>query len=443
MTIMADKSSNNQLIIVFFVIVLIAIALLFGLADFPQISIILVDFLFCLFCVYSFQYQLRYLFLLHPLIIWILSLFYVNPFTEMGDGVSYLQTTKTTLSFYTGRDDSDIILNTILTLDFKNIYFGFIPNILIPDYLFTVPSDTVYYLWQSCFFVILISVCLLIAKWYGVLRQDYLFCIVLFSVISPTFFEMGAAPTRHYFTFISIFIFYISFTALLQSVSLSKIIWMLIAASFIAVSKITLFIPIIIFISYFLFIDNKQSSSKVGKYTLLVFSVVFFIFSFGFLYEKAIFYREISSGGAASFGFLANIPFLSIFAKYIFALLSPFPWQNAMIYITNEKMYGGNPFFFIAHVLSSLTGIYFFAKLIVYGKPLFRFYPDFKSLLLYGLILSLSILGGETGFHSYLAIFFPFFSPLFLIKCYPIPFYVPVLIALIIEVAYTMAIMFI
>lgn len=443
MTIISDKSNDSRLIMAFFVILLIAIVLLFLLADFHKTSILLVDFSFCLFCVYSFQYRLRYFFLLHPLIIWILSLFYVNPFTEMGDGVGYIQTTKTVLSFYTGRDDGDIILNAILTLDFKNIYFGFIPNILIPDYLFTVPSDTVYYLWQSCFFVILISVCLLIAKWYGVLRQDYLFCIILFSVVSPTFFEIGAAPTRHYFTFISIFLFYISFTALLQKVNLSKIIWVLISISFIAISKITLFIPIIMFIFYSLFLEKNQYLSKLGKYGLLVSIMIFLVFSFDFFYEKIILYREISMGGAATFGFLANVPFLSVFAKYIYALLSPFPWQNAIAYITNEKIYGGNPFFFIAHMLSSLTGIYFFSKIIVYAKPLFRFYPAFKPLLLYGLILSLSILGGETGFHGYLAIFFPFFSPLFLIKCYKIPFFVPVLIVLIIELAYSMAINFI
>jgi len=74
-------------------------------------------------------------------------------------------------------------------------------------------------------------------------------------------------------------------------------------------------------------------------------------------FSKLMEYSENSATGAASFSGLVNIPILGIFFKYLYALLSPFPWQNATTYI--ETTYGGNAFLFFMHMLSSLSGIYF------------------------------------------------------------------------------------
>jgi len=424
----------------FMATLLASTAVLFGLRDFPETSILLVDTLFCSFCAYAFAHRLRYLFLLHPIVVWILSQFYETSFLSLGDGEAYFAVTKSHLLFYTGTDIFDYIQNLILSANFKELYLGFIPNILIPDYLYGAPSDTVYFYWQACFHTILVSVCLLLAKQWCVLRDEYLFFIILFAVISPSFFELGNAPTRHYFTFFSVLLFYLSFNAIAQSFTLQKFIWLFVSIASVAVSRTVYLIPIALYCAYYLISVHGDGISKVKKHLMMACLVVLAISSFSYFYDQALSYSDISKAGAGTFGFLANTPFLSIIAKYVFALFSPFPWQKASYFIAT--IYGGNSLQFAMHVFSALTGLYFFTRIIMYARPLFRLRPDVKSPVLYGLIMSLSILGGSTGFHSYLLIFFPFFAPLFAIRPYQVSWVVPVGIAVGVEAMYTVAMAF-
>lgn len=123
---------------------LAGLGILAGLADLPTLSILTVDALFCGFCASAFKQKSRFLLLLHPPAIWAFSQFNNVPFLDLGDGPGYLESTRSVLSFYTGRDDSDLILELIRTANFKYLYFGIVPNILVPDYLYGAPSDEIY-----------------------------------------------------------------------------------------------------------------------------------------------------------------------------------------------------------------------------------------------------------------------------------------------------------
>ena len=165
------------------------------------------------------------------------------------------------------------------------------------------------------------------------------------------------------------------------------------------------------------------------------------LFFADFFLTKLNEYKEISQEGAKTFGFLATIPVLSFFGKFVFALLSPFPWYKAADHI--DEIYGGNALNFVMHVLSALTGIYFFTRIIFNARSLARTYPDVKLPIVFGLIMSLSILGGAVAFHSYLVIFFPFFAPLFALSRYRVPWTIPLGIAVGCEALYMVSILFV
>ena len=50
---------------------------------------------------------------------------------------------------------------------------------------------------------------------------------------------------------------------------------------------------------------------------------------------------------------------------------------------------------------------------MIRARTLWTAEPDLKRCVAFGLIMSLSILQGATGFHVYILIYFPFLAPLF------------------------------
>jgi len=428
-------NTRKPLFVLFIATLTASVLVLFALNNSPDIAILLVDSLFCLFCVNSFKHRLRYLFLLHPFMVWLLSQFYVTPFIFLGGGDVYFNVVK----YYTPLLQNNIeqIVGILLAGEIKSLYLGIYPNILIPQYLYGTPSSTTYFYWQSCFHTFLVVICLVLSKQWNTTKEDYLFFIILFSIISPSFFELGNAPTRHNFTYFSVLLFYISFSAIIQSVSIHKLLWLFIAIAGVTISKTVYFVPILAYSFIILLIIHKKSISKTKLVLFLIAIITSTSGAYSYFAEQSEIYIEISQQGANTFGYLANTPYLTIVMKYMFALLSPFPWQKANIYI--PTIYGGNILHFIMHILSSLTGIYFFTRIILRIRPLLNLHKDLLPLLLYGLIMSTSIIGGATGFHSYLLIFFPFFAPILAIKQHGIPLILPIITVIVIESIYTIA----
>ncbi len=125
-------------------------------------------------------------------------------------------------------------------------------------------------------------------------------------------------------------------------------------------------------------------------------------------------YEQIAESGAATFGGLVQWPVIGWVVKYVYAILAPFPWSEAPLFI--DWNYGGNTLLFLMHVLSALSGLYLFLVMIIKYRLIIDSDVGLKKMIIYGLIMSLSILKGSTGFHTYLLIYFPFLAPLFGIK---------------------------
>lgn len=406
--------------------------LLFIFTDFPLITTLFVNFLFCIFCTKIFKGSLSYLFLINPLVIWLLSLF-PDFFINAGDGPDYIKITRSQLSFYTGNSNVDLI-NNIINLDFRSFYFGVVPSILIPDLLWINPDGNMYYVWQSTFQVILVSLNLLLAKKWKVMPEKYLLYLGLFSIISPSFFELGMTITRHFITFNSVLLFYICFIATNKDYSLSKTFFLLLSIFGILISKISYIIPIIAFILYYYTYESKNIS-LLKRATIIAILVIFSFLIFDYFIKLNSEYNEISLSDGNTFSGWGEIPIISIIGKYIYAIFGAFPFQKASYHI--EALYSNNWLMFIMHFLSVITGLYFLCKLIFYGKSLLNYSADLRMLLIYGIILSMTIIRAQVSTSAYLIIFYPFFAPIFSIKKFRIYWFVPVLILLFFELAYT------
>ena len=142
-------------------------------------------------------------------------------------------------------------------------------------------------------------------------------------------------------------------------------------------------------------------------------------------------YIEIGKSGAGSFSGLIQVPFLGFIVKYLYAILSPFPWSNYSFFINFN--YGGNYLLFIMHIFSSLIGLYLFLSIIINFKNIGRIDKSLRLMFVYGLVMSLSILGGSAGFHTYLLVYFPFLAPMFINKKFHINIFIPLSIILCLE----------
>jgi hypothetical protein len=109
------------------------------------------------------------------------------------------------------------------------------------------------------------------------------------------------------------------------------------------------------------------------------------------------------------------------------ALFSPFPWYSFKLHY---NIYGGNILLFGCHILSSLTGVYFFSRLLLSWKKILFHRNESTNLIIFGSVMSISIILGHTGFHGYLSIFFPFFVPFLLDKKNNLSFLFPLGVAI-------------
>lgn len=415
--------------------------LLLTFTEFPRLSILTVDCLFCIFIAHTFRkFKSRLLFLLHPLIIWIANQFYVVPFLELGDGPQIITTLRHYLDTTTWTLDPNGVLIGVfhpnLLAGFRQLSFGTVPIILVPEYLYVRPASEVYFLWQSTFAIILIALCVTVGHLWRVLNEKYLMYMTLFAVLSPSFVELRNNLNRYDVLFCGLLLFFLSFIVINKKITIARLSMLSIGLMLIIISKYALLFPLFLFIVYYYLFEKKD-------YLQLGVATTFFIIIIGsqYNYEMLLYtvarYQLISSEGGATFSFLAQVPLIGYLFKYLFALLAPFPWHKANLLVTSS--YGGNYFSFVMHVLSALFGIYFFSCLLIRSKKILFVDAELRMLVMYGLIMSSSILMGATGYHFYLLIYFPFFAPILAQQECRVFWGIPIGFVVAVEVAYILS----
>jgi hypothetical protein len=403
----------------------------------PKTAVLIADMLACLYLSTLFTGRTRWAFLLHPLVLGICSNFFETPFLQGGDGQgyiaaigTYLDPSETSLNLSRLRTDAGVF--SLL----KEASFGILPILVLPRLLFDSPTDEVFYLWQGCFHVLLTAFALTSARIWDIPSKRYLLSIGLLTVIGPSFFDLGIAPTRHVVTSFALLLLYLSCAALIARVTLGRLLVLFLGIGTLLISKAQLLIPFLIFCvaAASVLKENRHNLKAISLLTLSVVSLLMFSSAF---WEQFQVFQEISQVGVGTFGGLTQAPLVGIAVKYLFAILAPFPWSKATEFI--NTLYGGNMPLFVCHIASSFTGLYIATSLILRRREIIDAEPELRLMFLYGGVMSLSILRGATGFHTYLLVYFPFFAPLFTQRRFRVSWLLPIAVVLMLEVVVVVA----
>lgn len=363
-----------------------------------MIIIYLIYLLVCNNLARLFDSKYKYFLYLNPIIVYLISKFYIYDFENLGDGQSYIYIFN---YYYQNGFSKSNLINEI-----REAHFGIWPQLLIKKYLNNYFENVDLYFIQAFIHICFVYLIILYALKFKLLEKKIIFSIALFLTLSPSFFELGGFPTRHLSTACILLLFYFSYLKIISNYNFLSIVVTITSILLIFLSKAPLLIPILLFI----FLDQIISYQKIGYFKKFIYSFLFFtilVIIYFLFYQK---YENISLAGGGRFSWMVSIPFIGIFIKYIYALLSPFPWSN-LYPLTN--IYGGNLILFIFHIISSLMSLYLFLLILFNAKKIILGNIQVRKLTLFGLIMTLSITKGAIGYHSYLIIYLPFFSPLF------------------------------
>ena len=387
-------------------------------AEEPFIVLFCLDVCLCLYLVSCFKYRFRFLFLLHPVVLFVSSQLYLDDWLTSGDGNAIAAVLSSYIDIGVANplpvDLAEKQGSGLLAL-FKFASFGAIPTYIVPYTFFKFPVDTVYYVWQGVFHIILCSITASVGKYFASIKDEYLFSFILFAAISPTFWELAQVPTRHLVTFFGLSLLFFTHVSIVKQLSMHKIFWFVLALFIILGSKSIYLLTYIPFALVDFFIIRRVKIDR--KYFGLVIALGFIGFIFAPYFISVLGqYSDIAKSGGNTYPFLTQIPVFGWAIKYLYAFLAPFPWTAATAAHHVSSIFSGNLLIFVMHIFSAISGLYFFNVLIMKWRIIWALDDDFKSLMAFGLIMSLTILGGSIGFHGYLSIFFPFFAPLLLYK---------------------------
>jgi len=376
----------------------------------PYVALCLAEALFILFLFFQFKSNFRLLFLLHLPLVLILSQSFERPFLNLGDGPAYAAVTRQYLNTAAGHVDISAVMRSHdILYTFKYLSLGVSPIFYVPEHYFRQLDAPVYYIWQNLFHLGLVSGVVALARIWRAVSEKSLLAMALFAAVGPSFFELGATPTRHVVTFFGVFLFFISYTATARRFRLSSALGLLAAGLVLAVSRFPLIAPALAFIvlDQLLNAGRKLSPQRLA---IIAAVVIASLLLGSTLLEKYVAYGLISRKGADTFGFMATTPVVGPIVKVIYAILSPFPWSKASFFVDNT--YGGNWFIFYFHVLSALFGLYAFMALALRARRFSALPIDVRQGVMYALLMSASVMQGATGFHTYILLYFPFLAPL-------------------------------
>lgn len=406
---------------------LLSLSSLVFFRDYPLVSIIFSEYILLFFIAYRLKSKIGFISLLFPLISYIVSGNYGIPYDMLGDAISYFPNADMVWHKYVVDDMLliDLELKGVPYVTFYLHLVGAYPSIWLTEYLFASNiSSSIYYLSQTYYFLVLVYILLYFSERWKIFSHSVKRNIFLFIILSPTFFELGVAVTRHYFTFFSVFLYFISFVGIIKRYSLGKMLALFLSVVFLLLGKPSYLLATTAFSLMLVWKKISSFQKSAAVMFILVLGVVIFpvIMNLFEIYSQWLFHGSSSVSAPV----YLVVPF-----KFIMAIFSPFPWYN---FDLHYNVYGGNIYFFLFHIFSSIFGLWIFFRLCFYFRKILRMNKELKELTLFGVFMSSTIVFGATGFHGYLSVFFPFFAPLISIRKYNVNIIIPILIAIFLNI---------
>lgn len=401
----------------------------------PTMTFILLDCVLAVYLASAFSGRLKYLFLIHPIFLLFSSFGFQIPFSEIGVGYTYLDTFNMLIdpeTFGVNTGASQFYEDKQTIFGFGRVYFGIVPIIWAPFFLFEDAPDLIKYYSMGVFNLLYIVLFVFISQLYKVLRSENLLLIALYSTISPTFFVINTTLHRYGMLVCGLSLFLISYLGLVkQNRSFASMIGLsitlLIAVLMIGFSKPQLFYVVFLFVAIDFLSSNKlgllsQIFQGLDKRLFLILTILALQLCFMILVPGEHKSRAINIGG--QLGALTNIPVLGFVLRVVYAALSPFPW----IGFEQWSLYGYNYIFLLVHIMSAFTAVWLILSFIMRISKIFKADYQDKAIFIYGLCIIFSLMFSGIGFHVYLAPALPFLAIILIKKdlrvsaAYPIGF---------------------
>jgi len=413
----------------------VSYTLLIALSGLPLAAVLCADLVLCGFIARLFS-GIRYgwVVFLYPVFMLFISQSFTGSWFDAGDGRAHTPVAEEVNShgfFAVAQSIMDSYGSASIFLVAKVMSPGASLGYQLAFDVFDLPTDPrvqdVFMASQGFVFLCLVGLIATIIRKWQLLDERFAFSFIAFLLISPTVLEFNAVPNRHLVTLAGLSLLCVTHLALFQKIAASRIAFYALAIVIVVMSKAPLLLPYLAFV----FVSTRRFFNRKSIFILALLAVAaIVIFPDSFSYYGAIFgaYDEFRTMGMATFSSgIMEIPVAGWVVKYLYALLSPFPWFKYEHFVSTN--YTGSYLLFVIHMLSSLTGLYFFSVLILKWKRilnLFRTDFQFRVFIVFGLVMSTSILAGATGFHGYLSIYFPFFAPLLIYKGLRVNYMIPI-----------------
>ena len=407
----------NFIISIFCCLIVISIKSFLG----PFNTFIFLDIILSIFLVSIFNHSLKFLFLLHPIIVFFSSYGFQIPFPQIGVGYTYVNTfdlyvDPSNMNFNIDLLKESLFFSTVGNSIFGigSVYIGTIPILYLPQLLFDKYPSIIIYLSLSLFTIIYSSISAIIAINLCVIKEKIILAILLFATISPTFFEMNSSLHRYGLLFFGLFLFLISYYDLSRvntSIkNLRSVFLLFFALIIILVSKAALALSLLLFIfldMYTLdkipllgFIKTRFDMILKSIFYLLILAIIYLCLAY-IIPEK---YFSIISQKGGQFQSLTNLPILGFIVRLIYAVLSPFPWFG----FSQFHIYGNNYIFLPLHILSSLGATWIIISIIFNLKSIMMSSDQIRVPFLFGISIIASLSFSSVGYHVYLAPALPF-----------------------------------
>jgi len=406
----SDKTPSKLNILYLLILIAFGSIALVYFKESPTFIIYLIQYLFIVYIFFSLKkYILSFLLFLYPLFKFLVYQTYDSDWNTVGDLYAYVGLLLDAFSA------NGVNLDTIQLahLEYNKFYFLTIINMYFPMTLFetSYTSNNNFILLYFNDLILLVITTFIVTALKGIMKDKYILYFVFFVFFSPTILALTWIPDRHLFTLLGLMLFIRGNIEWKNTRKLSNF-YLFSSVVIIFLNKPPLLLAIGLM---FLFSEFKSSKYKSTLFPFFFISLVLLFY----LTQNIVLSYAVGVGSDLGYGAASLLKGNSLLTwifmvpiKYIYAILSPFPWYKFNGLISNA---GGSYFIVIMMYLNSVLGLSIVIALIKYYKKIKKYSFWYDNFIWVGIIFSLTIIMAHIGHAGYLSIYYILFLPIFFI----------------------------
>ncbi len=413
---------------------LLSIIIVFYSSSFfgQYITFFLFDLILSIYLFSLFKNKWSFLFLLHPFIVFVISIGFEIRFEDIGVGWTYMNTYD---FFMNPSDNIHNINENFLLIGLQSTYVGVIPFLWLPNFIFSSKLGALTYFYSFSLWNLVCAISFVkVSQSINSISNKFLFLLTLFFVLSPMSLEINNSIHRYHLLILGILLFFVSWINLNKENPSKKylsLIVLVFSILVIALSKIVLVISILVFIFLDFFLKKNIKSFKKlsqGIWYIVFFIILLAIYIIGFeiLPEQYLFLDFIKG----PINVFTQAPIVGYFVRILYAILSPFPFIN----FNQWDIYGGNELFLIIHFISCIIVLWLIISLFLNLKKLLLLKYEYRASVIMFLCITLSLSFSAVGHNVYLSPAIPFLSIILLNKKFLCNIFYPLSIIVFAEV---------